>query len=318
MAAKGKVGIIGSGLIGRGWAMLFAASGYEVCLFDILPEQVSGALDNIKMRLQDLQKAGLLRGSLTADEQFGLISGCSDFNAACQGALHVQECVPENLELKRKIFSQLDAVADDNMVLSSSTSCILPSKIFSGLKHVKQCIVAHPVNPPYYVPLVELIPHPETEQSIMDRTRALMKEIGQSPVSLKKEVDGFALNRIQYAIIAESWRLIQDGVMSPEDVDTVMSAGLGRRYAFMGPLEVMHLNAEGMKSYVERYGETMQRVLSTFGPIPDFSGPALETVDAAMTSRTPSTPEALNERRRWRDARLTGLARLQSDMDNSS
>ncbi|XP_035686140.1 lambda-crystallin-like isoform X2 [Branchiostoma floridae] len=298
--------------------MLFAASGYEVCLFDILQEQVSGALDNIKMRLQDLQKAGLLRGSLTADEQFGLISGCSDFNAACQGALHVQECVPENLELKKKIFSQLDAVADDNMVLSSSTSCILPSKIFSGLKHVKQCIVAHPVNPPYYVPLVELIPHPETEQSIMDRTRALMKEIGQSPVSLKKEVDGFALNRIQYAIIAESWRLIQDGVMSPEDVDTVMSAGLGRRYAFMGPLEVMHLNAEGMKSYVERYGETMQRVLSTFGPIPDFSGPALETVDAAMTNQTPSTPEALTERRRWRDARLTGLARLQSDMDNSS
>ncbi|XP_078617538.1 lambda-crystallin-like [Branchiostoma floridae x Branchiostoma japonicum] len=297
--------------------MLFAASGYEVCLYDILPEQVSGALDNIKVQLQDLKKAGLLRGSLTADEQFGLISGCSDFNAACQGALHVQECVPENLELKRKIFSQLDAVADDNMVLSSSTSCILPSKIFSGLKHVKQCIVTHPVNPPYYVPLVELIPHPETEQSIMDRTRALMKEIGQSPVSLKKEVDGFALNRIQFAIIAESWRLIQDGVLSAEDVDTVMSAGLGRRYAFMGPLEVMQLNSEGMKSAVDRYGESIQRVLSTFGPVPDFGGPALADIYAAMCSRTPATPEALMERRRWRDARLAALATLQAEMDST-
>ncbi|TKC49057.1 hypothetical protein EI555_002256, partial [Monodon monoceros] len=119
------------------------------------------------------------------------------------------ECVPENLELKKQLFAQLDGIVGDQVVLSSSSSCLLPTRLFSGLVHVKQCLVAHPVNPPYYVPLVELVPHPETAPATVDRTYALMRKIGQSPVRLTKEVDGFALNRLQYAIISEAWRLVE-------------------------------------------------------------------------------------------------------------
>ncbi|XP_047578816.1 lambda-crystallin homolog isoform X3 [Lutra lutra] len=263
-----------------------------------------------------LEQSGSLKGSLGAEEQLSLISGCLNIQEAVEGAMHIQECVPENLELKKKIFAQLDQIVDDKVVLSSSTSCLLPSKVFAGLAHVKQCIVAHPVNPPYYVPLVELVPHPKTAPTTVDRTYALMQKIGQSPVRVMKEIDGFALNRLQYAVISEAWRLVEEGIVSPSDLDLVMSDGLGMRYAFIGPLETMHLNAEGMLSYCDRYSEGMQHVLKTFGPIPDFSGATVEKVNQAMCVKVPNDPEHLAARRQWRDECLLRLAKLKRQMQS--
>ncbi|XP_007940717.2 lambda-crystallin homolog [Orycteropus afer afer] len=302
------------GLIGRSWAMLFASGGFKVKLYDIEQEQITNALENIRKEMEVLEQSGALKGSLGAQEQLSLINGCCDMQEAVEGAMHIQECVPENLELKKKIFAQLDHIVDDKVVISSSSSCLLPSKLFAGLTHVKQCIVAHPVNPPYYIPLVELIPHPETDPSTMDRTHALMKKIGQSPVRILKEVDGFALNRLQYAIIAEAWRLVDDGVVSPSDLDLVMSDGLGMRYAFIGPLETMHLNADGMLSYCDRYSEGMRRVLKTFGPIPEFSGAAVQKVNQAMCEKIPDDPKHLAARRKWRDECLLRLSKLKREM----
>uniref|UniRef100_A0A8D1KSL0 L-gulonate 3-dehydrogenase n=1 Tax=Sus scrofa TaxID=9823 RepID=A0A8D1KSL0_PIG len=284
------VAVVGSGLIGRSWAMLFASGGFRVKLYDIEQQQVTGALDTIRKEMKLLEQSGALKGSLGAEEQLALISGCSDLREAVEGTVHIQECVPENLELKQQLFAQLDQIVDGNVVLSSSSSCLLPSKLFAGLVHVRQCLVAHPVNPPYHVPLVELVPHPETAPATMDRTYALMRQIGQSPVRILKEVDGFALNRLQYALIGEAWRLVEAGIVSPGDLDLVMSDGLGLRYAFIGPLETMHLNAEGMLSYCDRYREGMKRVLKTFGPIPEFSGAVAEKVHQAMCVKVPDDP----------------------------
>ncbi|XP_053871453.1 lambda-crystallin homolog isoform X1 [Malaclemys terrapin pileata] len=313
----GQVVVIGSGLIGRSWAMVFAGGGFRVKLYDIVQQQITSALEYISKEMKDLEKSGMLKGTLNAEKQFSLISGCTDLKTAVDGAMFIQECTPEKLELKKKIFGQLDLIVSNDVILSSSTSTLLPTKLFTGLKHVKQCIVAHPVNPPYYVPLVELVPHPETEPSTVDKTHALMKKIGQSPVKLTKEIDGFVLNRLQYAVISEAWRLVGEGVISPADLDLVMSDGLGMRYAFIGPLETMHLNAEGMTNYCERYREGMIHVLKTFGPVPDFSGEIEQQISQAMSEKTPADPEHLNARRAWRDECLTGLAKLKKQMKSN-
>uniref|UniRef100_A0A8D2D4F0 L-gulonate 3-dehydrogenase n=1 Tax=Sciurus vulgaris TaxID=55149 RepID=A0A8D2D4F0_SCIVU len=259
-SAAGGVVIIGSGLIGRSWAMLFASGGFKVKLYDIEQEQITNALENIRKELKRLEQSDSLKGSLSAEQQLSLISGCSNITEAVEGAMHIQ------------------------------------------------------VNPPYYVPLVELIPHPETAPATMDRTHALMRKIGQSPVRVLKEIDGFVLNRLQYAIISEAWRLVEDGVVSPCDLDLVMSDGLGMRYAFIGPLETMHLNAEGMLSYCDRYSEGMKRVLKTFGPVPEFSGATVEKVHQAMLTKVPDDPEHLAARRQWRDDCLKKLAKLKSQL----
>lgn len=312
MPRNEKIGIIGSGLIGRSWAMLFASVDYEVCIYDLKPEQVSAALDDILQQLKSLEKSGMLRGTASAEEQHKCIKGVSSLEDCIKGAKHIQECVFENLELKKKVFHQLDELAGPNTVLSSSTSCIVPSKFTEDLAHRENCIVAHPVNPPYYVPMVEVVPAPWTSKDVVARTTALMKEIGQSPVTFTRELQGFGLNRIQYAILNECNNLVQSGVLSAEDVDVIMKDGLGYRYAWMGALETAHLNAQGMDEYLRKYGPTMVSVSNSFLGIPAWTPEASGTLIDQMNQMVPE--DQLEKRRQWRDTRLAALAKLKKDM----
>uniref|UniRef100_A0A8W8J2A5 Lambda-crystallin-like protein n=1 Tax=Magallana gigas TaxID=29159 RepID=A0A8W8J2A5_MAGGI len=303
--AEQQVGIVGSGLIGHSFAMLYAASGYRVQIYDIKPEQVQHALSTIDDQLIQLAKDGLLRGKLTVNEQRSLITGTNDL-AEC-------ECVYEDLDLKRGVHAKIDGLCKDDAIIASAASALIPSLISQNLKHKNRFIVCHPTNPPFYAPLVEVIPAPWTDPDVVVTTNQLLAETGQVPVIVKKEIDDFVLNRIQLSIIGECWRLYEEGVMSVEDIDKVMSEGLGRRYAFIGPLETAYLNADGVYNYRDKYGEMIYRVQCTFGAPRKMEGPILDKIQNELASRIPL--DQLNERRNWRDIRLASLQKLKNDLD---
>lgn len=202
-----KAGIVGSGLIGRCWSVLFARAGWSVSLFDIQAAQLEAGLAAVRSQLEELAEADLLRGQ-SVDEVFARVSTTSDLSAAIGDADYVQECTPESLDLKRKVFKNLDEACGENTILASSTSCIAPSTFTEELKHRANCIVSHPVNPPVYIPVVEVVPAPWTSEAVAGRVREIMLELGQAPVMLRKEVNGFIINRLQYALLMEAWRLV--------------------------------------------------------------------------------------------------------------
>ncbi|KAJ0070644.1 hypothetical protein NL108_017137 [Boleophthalmus pectinirostris] len=306
------VTIIGSGLIGRSWALVFISGGISVKIYDKQPGLASSALSSIRQQMSELEQKDMLRGEMSASEQLSLLSACDDLKTAVEGAFFIQECVFEDLEVKQKVFLDVEGLVGSDVILSSSTSCLMPSLVFSKVQQQSRCLVAHPVNPPYLVRLVELVPHPLTSTSVMDTAQALMSQVGQVAVRLSRELDGFALNRIQMAVIAESWRLVQDGVISVKDVDLVMSEGLGMRYAFIGPMETMHLNApQGLGDYMRRYGPGIQRVLSSFGPTPDFTGDQAKDIVKEMCALVP--PEQLSTRTERRDQLLSRLAQIKKE-----
>lgn len=180
-----------------------------------------------------------------------------------------------------------------------------------NLKHRANALVNHPVNPPYFVPLVELIRTPWTSPETVEKVRTLMIQVGQRPVVVNKEVEGFIVNRMQDAIFAECYRLVDDGVISVEDIDAVMSEGLGMRYAFMGPWETAHLNANGMKEYFDKYAQGIYDVQKSFGPLKKMEGPTAEKIVVAMNKKVPL--QTMAERRKWRDEKLIALSKIKKD-----
>uniref|UniRef100_A0A3Q4BV51 Uncharacterized protein n=1 Tax=Mola mola TaxID=94237 RepID=A0A3Q4BV51_MOLML len=306
--------VVGSGLIGRSWAMVFVGGGYRVKIYDNQPGQAAKAITEIRKQLGELEEVRMLRGELNASQQLALLSSHDDLSQALEGAFFVQECVFEQLEVKQSLFQDIERLVGKDVILSSSTSCLVPSSVFSKVHNRSRCLVSHPVNPPYYVKLVELVPHPETAAMVLDTTHALMTKVGQAPVYLKKEIDGFALNRVQAAIIAESWRLVQDGIISVKDIDLVMSEGLGMRYAFIGPMETIHLNApEGLEDYMKRYGEGIRRILNSFRPVPEFSSEGAKSIINEMCDLIPNDKQHLSARIERRDQLLLGLAKLKKE-----
>ncbi|PVD28444.1 hypothetical protein C0Q70_11032 [Pomacea canaliculata] len=303
-----KVAIIGSGLIGRSYAMLFASSGYQVSLYDIEIEQIDKAKDDIKSQLLKLEEE---------DEQYQLIQGVTDLKSCVEDAFFVLECVPERLEIKQNVWKEAEPfITRDDVILSSSTSALLPSDISRNFLRKERFIISHPTNPPFYVPLVEVVPASWTDADVVTQTLKLLESIGLVPVLVRKEVKGFVLNRIQYAILAESWRLIRDGVMTAGDLDKVMSCGLGVRYAFMGPFETAYLNAEGMHSYSERYADMILGIQQDMGPPERMDGPVLDLIQIDMEATVGPVSE-IQQRRQWRDRRLAALAKLKADLNKN-
>ena len=298
-----RIAVVGAGLIGRAWAMVFARAGCSVALWDKLPGVADAAMEQIRARLGDLQAAGLVEEAPATIA--ARIEPAATLDACLAGAVHVQEQGPERVEVKRELFAELVERSPPDAVLASSTSGIPASAFTEALPGRARCLVAHPVNPPYLVPLVELVGAPWTSPDAVARTRALMHRVGQVPVTAMKETRGFVLNRMQAALVAEAFRLVLDGVMSVEDVDACVRDGLGLRWSFMGPFETIDLNAPGgVADYAARFGPLLGSITAEQAPY-DFDA---TTVDKVAGERRAALPLAkIEERSAWRDRRLMAL-----------
>ena len=301
-----KIAIVGSGLIGRAWAISFARAGYEISLYD----QVAGAAERAIAFARDmaapLEAEGLLEGQ-SADALAARITPAGSLEAALDGAIHVQENTPEDVAVKRRVFAEMDAVAAPETVLASSTSAILPSQFTGHLEGRARCLVMHPINPPYLVPAVEIVPAPWTDPAATEKTRRLAVASGQAPIMMKRELDGFVMNRLQGALLEEAFRLVADGYASVEDVDVGIRDGLALRWSFMGPFETIDLNAPGgVKDYCERYQQLYSRLFDSMQRRVDWTGAVLQTVEKERRAKLAAAD--LPERHQWRDRRLMALA----------
>lgn len=230
-----------------------------------------------------------------------------DLARALLGADYVQENGPEVLEQKRALFAQLDEMAVPHAVLASSSSGFPTSSFASGLKGSGRCLVAHPVNPPYLVPLVEISPASFTSPDAVEQAYGLMRQVGQQPILVQREIDGFVLNRLQGALLNEAFRLAEDDYASPEDIDKVVSYGLGLRWSFMGPFETIDLNAPGgIADYMRRYGGMYHAMAKTQADPRPWGPELVAKLEAARREVLPQ--DRLAERQAWRDRRLMALA----------
>ncbi|HXN15799.1 MAG TPA: 3-hydroxyacyl-CoA dehydrogenase [Usitatibacter sp.] len=299
-----KIAVIGAGMIGRAWAIVFARAGHPVSLYDEDRAALANNLAAIDVSLSDMSAAGLLceetPGSVRAR-----VKPAASLEEALAGAVYVQENIREELQAKREVFARMDAFAPRTTLLASSTSTIPASQISASLAGRARCLVAHPVNPPHLVPLVELCPAPWTSPATIERARALLEASGQVPIVVKKEIQGFILNRLQAALLAEAMRLFEDGYASSEDIDKCVRHGLGLRWSFMGPFETIDLNAPGgVIDYARRYGQLLYEIGRTQVARP-WSASALQALEAERRRLQPA--HELASRQAWRDRHLIAL-----------
>lgn len=302
-----SVAIVGTGLVGRAWAIAFARAGWTVRLWDPLAVAPGAALAAIDGLLADLAAQDLLDGA-DASTVRARLRAAPTLADALAGVSWVQESAPEDLATKRALWRELDAAADPATILASSTSAIVPSLFTEALAGRGRCLVCHPLNPPYLIPAIELVPAPWTTPEATARAEAVMRGIGQSPIVMRRELDGFVMNRLQGALLEEAFRLVADGYCSTEDVDRGLKDGLALRWSFMGPFETIDLNAPGgARDYAQRYQQIYQRLFASMQRRIDWTGPVIDRVEAERRASIPT--EALPDRQRWRDRRLMALLR---------
>ncbi|MEZ5925273.1 MAG: 3-hydroxyacyl-CoA dehydrogenase [Hyphomicrobiaceae bacterium] len=296
--------VIGAGSIGAAWAIVFAAAGVSTRLVDIDPLRLAAARVLIKERLTELAHHGLLEDEPVATAE--RIQTFPALEAALDGATYVQECAPEKLELKQAIFADLDRLAAPNVVLASSSSFLPASQFADHLSYRQRVLVVHPGNPPYLLRVVEVVPAPFTSEDTIQRATALMSRCGLAPVRLKKEVEGFAFNRLQGAVLREAYCLVRDGVVSASDIDRLMREGLGHRWSVIGPFETSDLNTRGgIAAHAERMGPAYRRMGQERGQDDPWTPELVAQVTAERRVELPI--EKWDARVAWRDQTLMAL-----------
>lgn len=305
-ANRRGVAVLGAGSIGVAFAVLFAGRGFPVALYDPVDGALQRARSDIAQRLGQLAEHALLAEPV--DTVASRIRFAAALPQAVGGAQFVQECAPERVDLKRDLLRQAAAHTGDDVPLASSTSAIVPSTLADGLggEVAARILVGHPGNPPYVLPVIEVVPSAATAATVTEQAIALYRGAGLRPVLVRREVEGFLFNRLQGALLREAYCLVRDGVASVDDIDEVVRSGLGRRWSIIGPFETADLNTRGgLASHADKMGPTYARMGAERGQHDPWTP---ELVAMATEQRRKLLDLAdWDERVRWRDEQLMRL-----------
>ncbi|MCV7175286.1 hypothetical protein CG716_26220 [Mycolicibacterium sphagni] len=302
--------VIGAGSIGTAWAVVFARAGWTVTVCDVKPETLDELPAKVSDRLGELSAAGLLTEDVATVAS--RVEPAATLAEAVSGRHWVQECVVESLPVKREIFTQLDALTPATAILASSTSMIACSRWAEGLPGRARCLVVHPGNPPYLLPIAEVVPAPFSDKAVVDRAQEVLAEIGMTPVLVNGEPEGFVFNRLQGALLREAYCLVRDGVISAPDLDRVVSHGLGRRWAVIGPFATAQLNTRGgIRRHAEVMGPAYQRMGAERGQHDPWTPELVERVATSIERGLPA--DEWDQQVLQRDAALAELERARRE-----
>ena len=301
------IGILGTGTIGSSWTAYYAAKGFKVKMYDIVPSHMERGLERARSYVEDLKRNGFVREEAAGMAISNIIT-TDDPGEAIRDTEFVHESVTESYEIKREVFQFMDAQTSEDVVLASSTSGLLMSEIQKVTKHPARCLVAHPFNPPHLIPLVELVPGKQTAAGVITVMKSFFEGLGKVPVVLTKEAPGHVANRLAFALWREAIDIVLQGIASVEDVDKALYAGPGIRWAFMGQHLIYHLGGGegGMEHLLNQFLPALEKQwwpsLATWTTLPPEGRDILiEGVRSEMKGRS------LEEVFKWRDKKLVEL-----------
>ena len=305
-----KSTIIGGGVIGAGWAARFLLMGWDVKIFDMDPEayrKINEVLENARRSFPGLYNVKL------PDE--GSLNFCDTIESAVRGAEWIQESVPERLTLKQKVYQEILEFADENAIIASSTSGYKPSELNGGIRSQSRVLVAHPFNPVYLLPLIELVPAVAASKPMISRAQKILSEIGMYPLLLRKEIDAHIADRFLEAVWREALWLIKDDIATTEEIDDAIRFGFGLRWAQMGLFETYRIagGEAGMRYFIEQFGPCLSWPWTKLMDVPELTPDLIDKI--AGQSDAQSDKFSIRELERIRDNNLVGILRSLKDQN---
>ncbi|HUL29551.1 MAG TPA: 3-hydroxyacyl-CoA dehydrogenase NAD-binding domain-containing protein [Thermodesulfobacteriota bacterium] len=304
-----KIACVGSGLIGQNWATLFSSRGCEVVLQDLSEDLLEKSLAGVRSNLQFLEAKKLLKPGGT-EASLRKIKLSNTIGEAVRHADYVQESVPDDYDLKKQVFREMDSTAPAHALLASSSSGLLMTEIQKVTTRPGRCVLVHPVLPVYLIPLVEIAGGEQTSRETLMAADDFMKNLGKIPVLLKREVSGYIVNRFQAALLREAIDLVDKGVANAEDVDKAFCMGIGLRDPFIGPFLRIHLAGGGIERFLENFSQSYRHRWETMETWTSIPPSAMEKMVRSVREMEVVRKKNLGEIKGWRDEMLIKLLNI--------
>jgi carnitine 3-dehydrogenase len=297
-----KAAVIGGGVIGAGWIARLIENGINVTIYDPAPdaaEKVDAVLKNSRYAYSKLI-------SVTRASE-GSITYCESTEAAVQNAQLIIESVPERLDIKHLVYAEIEKFATTSALIASSTSGIMPSDLQANMQNPERLLVAHPFNPVYLLPLVELVGGKQTTMETIERAKEIYAAIGMHPLHVKKEIEAFIADRLLEAVWRESLWLVKDGIATTQDVDDAVRFGFGLRYAQMGVFDTYRVagGEAGMRHFMAQFGPCLKWPWTKLMDVPEFNDELVDLI--AGQSDEQSGHMTIREMERIRDDNLIAI-----------